>query len=129
MANPINFSLEDRHLEQDPNLSKFNFDPGSFRNIYESETGRDIEKALTSHVGIACLIGAIAAAPTRPAVVSTEWIVEHRCDHIAFEDEYKKMTGRMIRQIVEHIGGKFVRRGVRINVESRYGSGAIYRFD
>ena len=32
------------------------------------------------------------------------------------------------RRIVEHLGGKWVRRGVKVTVASRYGSGSIYTF-
>ena len=124
----LDFHLDAIHLEKDVNLATFVFDPGHFKSIYEAETGQQIERAITSRIGVALLIGAICAAPSRPAVTATEWLLARQCNGEAFEDEHKKMTGRMIRQIVEHIGGAYVRRGIKINIPSQYGSGAIYRF-
>lgn len=40
----------------------------------------------------------------------------------------KKYAGRLVRYIVEHLGGGWVRRGVKITVASRYSSGSIYTF-
>ncbi|MCC5610774.1 hypothetical protein LC612_29515 [Nostoc sp. CHAB 5834] len=83
---------------------------------------------MTSRIGVAVLMGAVIAAPSRPPVIATEPYISMLTGEAAFTDEMKKYTGRIVRQIVEHLGGKWVRRGVKVTVSSRYGSGSIYTF-
>ena len=41
----------------------------------------------------------------------------------------KKYTGRLVRFIIEHLGGKWVRRGVKVTVASGLGGAQIYTLD
>ncbi|MEG3153459.1 hypothetical protein [Sphingomonas sp. RB1R13] len=104
------------------------FYPGSHIAAHDSETGQAIHDFLTSRLGVAVLMGAVIAAPSRPPVIATEPFIAKLVGDAGFTDEMKKYTGRVVRQIVEHLGGKWVRRGVKVTVTSRYGSGSIYTF-
>ena len=122
------FLLDQTSLQTDPNLSNFFFYPGSHAPAYESPTGEAIHRFLTSRLGVGVLLGAVIAAPSRPPVIATEPFIAKLVGEAAFTDQMKKFTGRVVRQIIEHLGGMFVRRGVKVTVKSRYGSGSIYTF-
>lgn len=122
------YLLDKTSLQTDPNMSDLFFYPGSHTNAHESDTGQAIHDFLTSRLGVAVLMGSVVAAPSRPPVIATEPFIAELIGDDAFTDEMKKYTGRVVRQIVEHLGGKWVRRGVKVTVDSRYGSGSIYTF-
>ena len=122
------YLLDATSLQTDPNLSDFFFSAGSHTPAYESPTGQSIYRFLTSRTGVVVLMGSVIAAPSRPPVIATEPFITKLVGVEAFTDEMKKYTGRVVRQIIEHIGGSFVRRGVKVTVDSRYGSGSIYTF-
>lgn len=124
----MSFDLDDVALERDPNLADFTFDAGNFRTIWEAPTGQAIQRMLTSRFGVAALIGAVSAAPSRPPVTATEYQLYRITGPDAFDDQHKQMTGRLIRQIIEHVGGSFVRSRVKVTFKSRYKSGSIYTF-
>ncbi len=104
------------------------FYPRSHAAVFASATGQTIHDFIVSRTGTALLIGAVLAAPSRPPVVALEPFLAALLGDTAFTDEMKKYTGRLIRQVIEHLGGSFVRRSVKITVPSRYGSGSIYSF-
>jgi hypothetical protein len=122
------YLLDTTSLQPDPNLSDLVFSAGSHTPAYESPTGQVIYRFLTSRLGVGVLMGAVIAAPSRPPVIATEPFIAKLVGDAAFTDDMKKYTGRVVRQIIEHLGGAFVRRGVKVTVESRYGSGSIYTF-
>jgi hypothetical protein len=122
------YRLDATALQTDPNMSDLFFSPGSHAPAHESPTGQAIYNILTSRLGIAVLVGSVIAAPSRPPVIATEPFVAKLVGDDAFTDEMKKYTGRIVRQIIEHLGGAWVRRGVKVTVNSRYGSGSIYSF-
>ena len=122
------YLLDTTSLQLDPNLSDLVFSAGSHTPSYESPTGQVIYRFLTSRLGVGVLMGAVIAAPSRPPVIATEPFIAKLVGDAAFTDDMKKYTGRVVRQIIEHLGGAFVRRGVKVTVVSRYGSGSIYTF-
>ena len=122
------YLLDALSRQLDPNMAKLFFDPRSHASAHESSAGQAIHDFLTSRLGVGVLIGAVLAAPTRPPVVAAEPFIAKLIGDAAFTDPMKKYTGRVIRQIIEHLGGTFVRRAVKITVPSRYGSGSIYSF-
>lgn len=122
------YLLDTTSLQPDPNLSDLVFSAGSHTPAYESSTGQLIYRFLTSRLGVGVLLGAVIAAPSRPPVIATEPFIAKLVGDAAFTDDMKKYTGRAVRQIIEHVGGSFVRRGVKVTVDSRYGSGSIYTF-
>lgn len=122
------YLLDAISLQTDPNMSNLFFNAGSHAPARDSQTGQAIYDILTSRLGVAVLVGSVIAAPSRPPVIATEPFVAKIVGDAAFTDEMKKYTGRIVRQIIEHLGGQWVRRGVKVTVESRYGSGSIYSF-
>lgn len=115
-------------LTRDPNLAGFEPDYGNFAKVGTPEFREQIAAILTSVEAVNRIIGSVSAAPTRPPVAAIEQLLVDHGGETAFEKEAKKMTGRLIRQIVEHLGGSFVRRGVPLNVASRFKKGSIYKF-
>lgn len=129
MQKTVAYVLDGVSRQPDPNMADFYFDPRSLVAAHESHVGQMIFGFLTSRAGSLLILGAVLAAPSRPPVVAAEPFLSTLIGEEAFTDEIKKYTGRLIRQIVEHFGGRFVRRGVKVTVPSRYGSGSIYSFD
>lgn len=123
------YLIDPTSLQGDPTVSGIYFYPGAHSEAFSSPTGCAIHSFLTSRLGVAVLVGAVIAAPSRPPVVAAEPFIAALVGDNAFTDEMKKCTGKMVRQIVESLGGRWVRRGVKVTVPSRYGSGSIYTFD
>jgi hypothetical protein len=122
------YALDTVSRQRDPNLRGLIFDHGSFTSLAATATGQAIESILTSRAAVAALVGAISAAPSRPPQPAVEQFLADDAGNAAFENETKKMIGRMIRQIVEHLGGRWVRRGVPVTVKSSFSKGSIYAF-
>ena len=123
-----NYHLDATVLETDPNLRDMNFSVGSHGAAHDSAIGQEIFRLLTSRFGVAVLMGAVVAAPSRPPLIATEPWVHRFVGDEGFTDEMKKYTGRLVRIIIEYLGGRWVRRAVKVTVDSRYGSGSIYTF-
>jgi hypothetical protein len=115
-------------LSRDPNLAGFEPDYGNFANVGSPEFRSHITAVLTSVEAVNRIIGSVSAAPSRPPVAAIEQLLVDHGGETAFDKEPKKMIGRLIRQIIEHLGGSFVRRGVPLNVASRFKKGSIYTF-
>lgn len=122
------YTLDFVSRQRDPNLRGLSFDHGSFTSLAATAAGQAIESILVSRAAVASLVGAISAAPSRPPQPAIEQFLADEVGEKAFEKETKKMIGRMIRQIVEHLGGRWVRRGVPVTVKSRFSKGSIYAF-
>ena len=122
------YKLDSVARQRDPNLQGLKFDHGSFASLAATPAGQAIEATLVSRASAAALVGAISAAPSRPPQPAVESFLADEVGNEAFDDEAKKMTGRMIRQIVAHLGGRWVRRGVPVTVKSRFTKGSIYTF-
>ncbi len=114
-------------LSRDPNLIGFEPDYGNFANVGSPEFRAQITAVLTSAEAVNRIIGSVSAAPSRPPVAAIEQLLVDHGGETAFDKEPKKMVGRLIRQIIEHLGGQFVRRGVPVTVASRFKKGSIYK--
>lgn len=125
-----NLVLDTTSLSTDPSLENLNFDAGSHNSAFETETGTAIYNALTSRAGVAMLVGAVASAPSRPPVVGIEPLLVSEIGEAAFSDEMKRLTGRIVRYIIEHIGGNYESRGIKVTkaLGSHYRSGSTYSF-
>lgn len=125
-----NYTPDRVSLDRDPNLADLKFDAGSHTPAFESETGQHIYRLLTSRIGVAMLIGAVCSASSRPPVVGIEPLLVSQIGEEAFEDEMKRLTGRIVRYIIEHIGGRYETRGVKVTkaLNSHYSSGSTYSF-
>ncbi|MEC3950823.1 hypothetical protein [Sphingobium sp. HWE2-09] len=124
------FTMDSVALQRDPNLADMPFQAGSHSPAFESETGQRIFDLLTSRIGVAMLIGAVCSASSRPPVVGIEPLLASQIGEPAFEDAMKRLTGRIVRYIIEHIGGKYETRGVKVTqaLASHYSSGSTYSF-
>lgn len=123
------YVIDEVARQPDPNMADFGFYPYSQVSAHEAQAGQAIHDFLISRLGVAVLIGAVLAAPTRPPIVAAEPFLAKLVGDAAFTVEMKKYAGRVVRQIIEHLGGSFVRRAVKITLPSHYGSGSIYTFD
>jgi hypothetical protein len=127
-----NYTPDRVALERDPNLKDFDehFDAGAHSPAFETEVGQHIYDLLTSRIGVAMLIGAVCSASSRPPVVGTEPLLASQIGEDAFADDKKRLTGRIIRYIIEYIGGRYETRGIKVTkaLNSHYSSGAIYSF-
>ena len=124
------FSVDLIALQRDPNLADMQFAPGSHAPAFQSETGQHIYDLLTSRIGVAMLVGAVCSASSRPPVVGTEPLLASQIGEPAFEDAMKRLTGRIVRYVIEHLGGKYETRGVKVTqtLHSHYASGSTYSF-
>ena len=124
----LNYIYYPAVMQPDPNLKSFVPDVGSFKALAESAKGRTIIEVLTSICGVNLLLGSILAAPSRPPMVAVERALAHHLEEDVFDDDTKRFIGRLIRKIVEHLGGHWVRKGVKITVPSTFSKGSIYAF-
>lgn len=124
------FFLDHVALERDPNLFELQFEPGIHRSVFETRLGQQAFELITSRVGVALLVGAICSAPSRPPIVAIEHLLAHRLGDEAFSDPMKQLIGRIVRYVIEHIGGEYQTRGVKISEElpSRFKKGSTYTF-
>ena len=125
MAYVIDKSL----YQRDTNLLNFRPDNGNFEAEALSVTGKQIVEVLTSRIGVLMLLGSLASAPSRPPIGAIEPLIILNVAGDAFTDRMKQFTGRMLRQVVEHLGGSYVRKGVPVTIASNYSRSAIYRLD
>ena len=125
------YSLDRIALERDPNLTDLAFDAGAHSAAFESEAGQKVYSLLSSRVGVALLVGAVCSAKSRPPVVGIEPLLVAEVGDAAFSDPMKRLTGRIVRYIIEHLGGEYGSRGVRVTEDlgSNYKSGSTYSFE
>lgn len=125
-----NYNLDATDLSQDPDLADMDFDAGSHSTAFASQTGAKIYDLLSSRIGVAMLIGAVSSAPSRPPVVGIEPLLASQIGQDAFSDEMKRLTGRIVRYVIEHIGGTYSGRGIKVTkaLGSNYSSGSTYTF-
>ncbi len=116
------------NLNRDPALALFVPNLGHYANVHAPGDRDKLIAALTSVQGVNRLIGAILSAPSRPPVVAVESLIFETLGVNAFSLESKKMIGRVVRQIVEQLGGRWVRRGTKTTGQSRFNRGSIYTF-
>jgi hypothetical protein len=85
----------------------------------------EIFAVLKSNMSVDALLTHVTVQPEVPAVAAVEDILAHFVGEAAFTDDMKQYTGWRVRQIIEFLGGQWVRAGVRIR-GSRYKTGSIY---
>lgn len=126
-----NYTPDRVALERDPNLVDMAFDPGSHISAFETGEGQRVFDLLTSRIGVAIQVGAVLAAKSRPPVVGIEPLLYSQIGDAAFTDPMKRLTGRITRYVIEHVGGQYGSRGVNVTKElgSHYKSGSTYTFE
>ena len=116
----LNYELDETALGTDPRLNNLNFDPGSHRNAFESEVGQTIFQIAKSRAGAHSLIAVVTAAPSRPPIPALEPFIFNAVGEEGFTDEMKKYTGRAVRKIIEELGGRWVRKGVKTSALTNF---------
>ncbi|HEV2364406.1 MAG TPA: hypothetical protein VGS12_09460 [Caulobacteraceae bacterium] len=91
-----------------------------------SAINRAIFDVLCLNICVNAVITHVLVRPDVPPVVAVEHILAALVGDEAFSDDAKQFTGWRIRQIVEFLGGRWVRAGVRVR-GSRFRTGSIYR--
>lgn len=115
-------------IARDPNLADFTPEYGQYATILGIAMCDAINTVVVSLEGMNRLIGAIIAAPSKTPVAALENLLGEHIGDEAFEDNAKKLTGRLVRQAIEHVGGSWVRSGAKAPAASRYNRGSIYSF-
>ena len=75
---------------------------------------------------VCALLGAIDAAPSKSPLPALDRYLLARIGADVAQDDPKRFIGRLVRQIVEHLGGTHVRDGADIQVASIFTTGSIY---
>lgn len=114
-------------MTEHPSLTDLELDAKNFVALAASPAGMKLARVMKSVPAVLSLVAAHDAAPSRPPVVGVLRLLEAELGDAAFTDDMKQLTGRYIRQVLEHLGYKWKRSGVTIIVKwSRHVSGSIY---
>lgn len=100
---------------------------GPSTGFARTATAQAISEILMSPEAFAAFLGAIDAASSRPPVPALDRYLLRFVGVEAASDAAKIYTGRILRQIVEHIGGEWVRSGVPITEPSIFANSSTYR--
>ena len=102
----------------------FEFNAGSFTDISNSETAKELWEFLNSHDAL--LILETATYLKRPALEGLQPQLLAKFDDGIRADRWKQMMGRMVRQIMYSRGYRLDRPGVRTRVNDLFTSAARY---
>ena len=102
------------------------YDPGHFRNEFESELGQQLWAFLNEHDNMIRM--ETATYLRRPAAEAMEIpLLKHFDNDDIMQNRTKQMIGHMIRQIMEKHGFNFDQASVRITNNVLFSSAARYR--
>lgn len=111
-----------------PALADLELRHGNYKTLGESPLGKALCEVMKSEAVVLSLVTSQLVAPSRPPVVALGKVLEHALGDKVFEADFKRLTGRYIRQILEHLGFSWKRSGVDVVVKhSPYASGSIYK--
>lgn len=102
----------------------YKFQPGSFSDISSTEVGLELWSFLNSESSIIRL--ETATELRRPALEALQTQLVEKFGPTIKVDRWKQMTGRMVRQIMEHHGYSLDQTGVRIRDGVLFTSAARY---
>jgi hypothetical protein len=94
----------------------------------DMKVSQKIDFILTRNVSLALLANHVSTRAGTPAIVAVEGILAYCLGDEAFTNDMKQFAGWRVRQIVEAMGGTWVKAGVKIR-NSHYSSASTYRFD
>lgn len=122
------YALTEDQLKIDPRMLDFDPTLGPQAKLRHTPLGQEIEHLYTSYAGITAILASIRIASQRQPVVAVEPFLLELAGEGAFTDEFKQYAGRIMRAVVERLGGRLVG-SRRVVGRSRYASGSIYTFD
>lgn len=112
---------------QHPALADLELKHGNYKGLGESALGKALCEVMKSQAVVLSLVAAQIAAPSRPPVVGIARLLKEALGEKVFEPDFKRLTGRYVRQIFEHLGFRWKRSGVDVVVGNcPYASGSIY---
>jgi len=106
-------------------VTMFDFDAGSFSDLSETDTGKQLWDFLHSPEALSCLD--TTTFLHRPALEGLQPALQERFGEVIGADRWKQMTGKMVRQIMERRGYTLDQTGVRIRVGNLFTSAARYK--
>ena len=116
-------------MQRHPWLAKFALNYlllGPLAAFARSALGQQVIEVILSRDAVTALVGAIDAAPARPPQPALDRYLLPVIGLAALDDNVKMLSGRVIRQLVEFLGGQHQRKGVPITVASVFANGSIY---
>jgi hypothetical protein len=110
-----------------PALADLQLKHGNYKVLGESALGKALGEVMKSEAVVLSLVAAQIVAPSRPPVVGIWRVLDATFGKKVFEPDFKRLTGRYVRQILEHLDFSWKRSGVDVVVKnSPYASGSIY---
>lgn len=106
-------------------MTMFNFYAGSFSDLADTSTGRELWQFLNTEDVFVCLD--TTTFLKRPALEGLQPQLLEKFGKEIKPDRWKQMIGRMVRQIMEHRGYILDQTGVRMRVGELFTSAARYR--
>ena len=116
-------------MQRHPRFKSFVLDNkqlGPSAPFAQTSIGKLVIEVLLSTDAVNALLGAIDAAPARPPHPALDRHLLPVLGPAALDDSVKILCGRVVRQVVEHLGGRHVRKGVPITVASVFANGSVY---
>lgn len=116
-------------MHRHPKLAKFvlNYQQlGPSASFARSALGQQLIEVILSRDAATAIVGAIDAAPARPPQPALDRYLLPTIGLAALDDNVKILAGRVIRQVVEHLGGEHKKKGVPVTVASVFANGSIY---
>lgn len=112
-------------LRDDLDLKGLEYKPQNFRDLYETDLGKEIWQFMKRPMNVvrmetATFLERAAVEPLAPGLLD-------KFGSEIGDDRIKQMIGHMARQIMEAIGYEVERSGLRITRESLFASAARYR--
>lgn len=100
------------------------FDSGSFADLANTPLGADLWALMTAPESLIRLETATYLG--RPAIEGLQPQLLAAFGDAIRQDRWKQVTGAMARQVMEYLGYRFVRSGVKIKVKDLFSTGATY---
>lgn len=121
--------MQNTPLDLHPDLTDFQLDHGRLAGrsgpLARSAEGERLIEVLTSRDAVCAVVGAIDAYPNASPLPALHRYLLGHLGIVAADDEMKILAGRVLRQVIEHLGGTHVR-SEEIEVGGIFTSGAVY---
>jgi hypothetical protein len=104
---------------------KMTYEPGTFKDVFETPMGHDVWDFLTTEKSICKLT--LTSDLDYPAVEGIGDDLFNHFDKAIREDRYKQMIGHMIRQILEKNGYNHVKHSIKCSKQKLFSNGSKYK--